>query len=204
MAKLLFLFMPTVLFFTACEAKLLNINNNGTDIIAFGDSLSAGYGADKESSYPAALAAMINAPVINLGVSGDTARQGANRKSDILKYNPYMVLIEFGGNDAMRGRPFAETQNALEEIIDYVHKAGAIAVVVDTGGNFKMSPYGKMMKRLAKTKNALFIPKIMDGIFYNPALKSDAIHPNEKGYKIIAEKIYKRIKPYIKKNVFIE
>jgi lysophospholipase L1-like esterase len=198
MKKLLFLFTITALFFTACGAKLLNVNNDGTDIIAFGDSLTAGYGADKGSSYPAVLSDIIKKPIINLGVSGDTARQGADRKSDILKYNPYMVIIEFGGNDAMRGRPFVETQKALEEIVDYVHKAGAIAVVVDTGGNFKMGPYSKMMKNLAKVKNALFVPEIMDGIFSAPALKSDAVHPNEKGYKIIAEKIYKKIKPYIK------
>jgi lysophospholipase L1-like esterase len=198
MKKLLFLFTMAVLFFTACGAKPLNIDNNGTDIIAFGDSLTAGNGATRENSYPAALTAMTKMRVINLGVSGDTARQGADRKKDILKYNPYMVLIEFGGNDAIRGRPFVETQNALEEIVDYVHKAGAVAVIVDTGGNFKMGPYSKMMKRLAKEKRALFVPEIMDGVFYDPALKSDTIHPNEKGYKIIAEKIYKKIAPYIK------
>jgi lysophospholipase L1-like esterase len=69
---------------------------------------------------------------------------------------------------------------------------------VDTGGNDQMSRYTKMMKKLAKKKRALFIPGIMDGIFSDKSLKSDILHPNEKGYEIIANKVYEAIKPYLK------
>lgn len=181
-----------------CGAKPLNTDNHGTAIIAFGDSLTYGYGAAAGESYPAALSAMLGRPVINLGVSGNTARMGAMRKEEIARHNPFMVLIQFGGNDAIRGRPLAETKAAVEEIIDCVQKLGAIAMVVDTGGNFKMSQQSKMLKQIAKERQAVFVPAIMDGIFYNPKLKSDAVHPNAAGYKIIAEKIYKKIRPYLK------
>ena len=188
-----FIFLPLILCL-GCSAKPLNMDNTGRTIVAFGDSLTYGTGAELQESFPALLGKMLNMPVINLGVPGDTARAGANRKEQISRHNPYMVLIEFGGNDAMRGRPFAETKAAIEEIIDYVQSLGAIAVVVDTGGNFKMSPYTKMMKQLAKDKKAFFVPAIMEGIFYKTHLKADSVHPNAAGYKLIAEKVYKKIK----------
>lgn len=180
-----------------CGAKPLNTGSGGFNIVAFGDSLTAGYGVSAEQSYPALLQEMARRPVINLGVSGDTARMGADRKEEISRYNPFMVLIQFGGNDAMRGRPLSETRAATEEIVDFVQSLGAIAVIVDTGGNFKMKPYTEMFKQIAKEKRAVFVPGIMEGIFYNPQLKSDAVHPNAKGYRLIAEKIFKKIKPYI-------
>ena len=198
MKKFLFLLYALCFCAAGCGRTPLNAGSGGDVIIAFGDSLTAGTGAAAAQSYPAALEDMVKMPVINMGVSGDSARAGANRKTEMARRRPYMVLIEFGGNDALRGRPLGETQTAIAELIDYAQKAGAIAVVVDTGGNFKMSPYTKMMKKLAKQKRALFVEGIMDGIFYNPQLKSDAIHPNAAGYKLIAEKIYKEIKPYIK------
>ena len=198
MKKYLFLSAAFCLCAAGCGQAPLNAGNAGSVIIAFGDSLTAGNGAPPDAAYPAVLESMVKIPVINMGVSGDSACMGANRRQEMAKYKPYMVLIEFGGNDAMRGRPFGETQNALAELVEYVQKLGAVAVVVDTGGNFKMSPYTKMMKKLAKHKRALFVEAIMDGIFYNPQLKSDPIHPNAAGYRLIAEKIYKEIKPHLK------
>ncbi|MCL2390295.1 MAG: GDSL-type esterase/lipase family protein [Endomicrobia bacterium] len=196
MKKLIFLILLSIL--CGCsDVKPLNTDNNGANIVAFGNSLTAGYGVDSAYSFPSVLQDMTGRTVINLGVSGDTARMGADRKEDISSHNPFMVLIEFGGNDAMKMRPLDETKAALKEIVDYVQSLGAIAVIVDTGGNIKMSAYTKMMKQIAKEKQAVFVPAIMDGIFFKPQLKSDGIHPNAEGYKLIAEKIYKIIKPYL-------
>ncbi|MDR1695691.1 MAG: GDSL-type esterase/lipase family protein [Endomicrobium sp.] len=196
MKKLIFLIALSLL--CGCEAKPLNTGNNGgTDIVAFGDSLTAGNGVDAAFSYPAVLQDISGNTVINLGVSGDTARMGAGRKEEIGKYNPFMVLIEFGANDAMRMRSLDETKTALEEIVDYTQKLGAAAVIVDTGGDIRMSPYTEMMQQISEEKQAVFVPAIMDGIFTDPRLKSDELHPNAEGYKLIAEKIYKTIEPYL-------
>ncbi|MDR1683911.1 MAG: GDSL-type esterase/lipase family protein [Elusimicrobiota bacterium] len=181
----------------ACGGGPLNQGNSGREIIAFGDSITDGHGVADGQDYPSLLTAKTGKRVINLGVSGDTMAQGRARMREIAGYRPYMVLIEFGGNDAIRSRPFTQTEESLTAIIDYVQSLGAIAVVVDTGGNFKMNPYSKMFKRIAKEKRALFVPAIMDGIFYKPALKSDAIHPNAAGHQKIADKIYKHIKDYL-------
>ena len=193
-----FIFLIVLSALCGCEAKPLNTGNDGVNIVAFGDSLTAGYGVESAHSYPAVLQDMTGKTVINLGVSGNTARMGAERKEEIGRHNPFMVLIQFGGNDAMQTRPLDETKNALEEIVDYAQKLGAVAVIVDTGGSIKMSPYTKIMKQIAKDKQAVFAPAIMEGIFTDPRLKSDSLHPNAEGYKLIAGKICKKIKIYIK------
>lgn len=195
--KKLLLFILFVPLLGACTKKPLFHNSTAPDIVAFGDSLTYGLGVEQENSYPAALSAMIGKEVVNLGVSGNTARQGAMRVNEIGRSMPRMVLIEFGGNDLLQNRPMEETRQALEEIIDYVHGLNAMAVIVDTGGNYQMSRYTKMMQKMAKKKRALFIPGIMDGIFNDKSLKSDILHPNEKGYAIIANKVYAAIKPYL-------
>lgn len=166
-------------------------------IVAFGDSLTYGQGVSSENAYPAVLEKMWQREVINLGVSGDTSLDGLARKEIISRYAPSFVLIEFSANDFFRKVPREQTKKALTDIIDYVQNIGAVAVLVDTGGNSLMKPYKTMLKQLAKEKKTLYIDGIMDGIFNNKNLKSDKIHPNQEGYKIIAEKIDKSLKPYL-------
>ena len=196
--KKLFIFILFLPLLCACTKKPLFHNSKAPDIVAFGDSLTYGLGVSRDNAYPAVLSQLAGREIVNLGVSGNTAQQGAMRMHDIGKSMPCMVLIEFGGNDLLQNRPMEETRKALEEIIDYVHGLNAMAVIVDTGGNYQMSRYTKMMKKLAKKKRALFIPGIMDGIFSDKSLKSDILHPNEKGYEIIANKVYEALKPYLK------
>lgn len=197
MKKILFILLILPLLFACGSKKPLYHDSQGSDIIAFGDSLTYGLGVYSEHSYPSVLAELSGKKVINLGVSGNTARQGADRISDINKYRPRMVLVEFGGNDLLKGRPIQETEAALNEIVDYVYGLQAMVVLVDTGGNYQMNRYTKMMKRIAKEKHTLYIDGIMNDIFKKKDLKSDVLHPNEKGYKMIAEKVYKHISPYL-------
>ena len=188
--------MGFFLLLCACSAGPANMNNDGADIIAFGDSLTYGYGARTEESYPSVLGQKAGREIINLGVNGDTAADGLARIGALEDYNPYMVLIEFGANDYMRKRPFEQTKQALSDIVDYVQNKGAIAVLVDTGGP-GMGKYTDYMKELSQQKRAVFVPSIMAGIFTDPSLKSDIIHPNAKGYALVAERVYKRIKKYL-------
>ena len=179
------------------KTEIKNLGNSGQTVVAFGDSLSAGYGAGKDNSYPAVLGRMISRPVVNLGLSGDTAANAPARLPQVLQANPYMVLIEFGGNDYMRSVPFEQTEQAIRQIVDEVQSAGAIAVLVDTGGYPGMSRYTKLYKQIAKEKQALFVPGILDGIFGKSKYKADPIHPNAAGYEIVAQKVHKAIKPYL-------
>ncbi|MBR2082007.1 MAG: hypothetical protein IJ876_03225 [Elusimicrobiaceae bacterium] len=182
--------------FKGRKPTIKNFPNNNQSVVAFGDSLTAGYGAPAGSSYPDVLAQKINRPVINLGVSGETAAQAPARIQQVLREYPYMVLIEFGANDFMRQQSRQAAVNAVSQIVDQVQDIGAIAVIVDTGGP-GMGEYTKAYKHLAKEKGALFVPGIMKGIFYKTQLKSDQVHPNAQGYAIVADKVHKVIKDYL-------
>lgn len=189
----------TILFLlTACgKHEPKNYPNSNTDIIAFGDSLTYGQGAGRTETYPAYLSQMLGRKVINLGVSGDTSAMGLARIKEIKKYEPYMVLIEFSANDFFKRIPKEQTEKNLKEIVTQVQNIGAIAVLVDTGGAYPMETYTKIQKQIAAEYNTLFVPGIMDGIYNKQALKSDQIHPNAAGYKIVAEKVKKVIEDYL-------
>ena len=173
-----------------------NFPNTNQTIVAFGDSLTEGYGGNGHS-YPAYLSEMLGQTVVNLGLSGELAVHAPERLPDVLAQKPYMVLIEFGANDFMQQRSRQAAVSAVEQIVDAVQNAGAIAVIVDTGGP-GMDDYTKDYKKLAREKKALFVPGILNGIFNKKALKSDVVHPNAEGYKLVAQKVHKVIAPYVK------
>jgi len=182
----------------ACAKKeITNYPPKAGPIVVFGDSITYGYGVKAEEAYPALLAKSWNREVINLGVSGDTSLNGSARKEDLKNLEPSFVLIEFGGNDFLKKVPKMQTQKALEEIVDYVHSIGAIAVLVDTGGYGPMNTYTKINKQIAKQKNTLYIDGIMKDIFSDRNLRTDQIHPNQKGHQIIAQRIDKVLNKYL-------
>ena len=91
-------------------------------IVAFGDSLTAGYGAEPGNSYPDFLQKELDQAgfkwrVVNAGVSGDTTTDGVNRLSEVLAYKPRVVIVEFGGNDGLRGLPIDTTRANLDQMI---------------------------------------------------------------------------------------
>ena len=174
-----------------------NFPNERQTIVAFGDSLTAGYGAPGGSSYPDYLGQLLGRPVVNLGLSGELAAHAPERLKEVLAYQPHMVLIEFGANDFMQQRSTQAAIAAVRQIVDEVQASGAIAVIIDTGGP-GMGDYTKAYRELAKEKKALFVPGILKGIFIKRNLKSDSVHPNAQGYKIVAERVHKVIKSYVK------
>ena len=183
-------------FLRGGKQTVKNFPNNNRVVVAFGDSLTAGYGAPEGQSYPDVLAQKISRPVVNLGLSGELAVHAPARLEQVLAERPYMVLIEFGANDFMQQRSRQAAVNAVAQIVDEVQAAGAIAVIVDTGGP-GMGEYTKAYKEMAQEKGALFVPEILDGIFYRPGLKSDGVHPNAAGYAKVADKVHKVIKDYL-------
>lgn len=184
-------------YFMKDTAEIKNLHNPGTAVVAFGDSLTAGYGAPRGSAYPAVLAAKLGREVVNLGMSGETAAHAPSRLPEVLAQNPHMVLIEFGANDFMQNRRMEDALAAVTEIVDAVQQAGAVAVIVDTGAP-GMGHYSRAYKKLAEEKGAVFVPGILEGIFNKRQYKSDMVHPNAAGYEIVAERVYERIKPYLK------
>ena len=195
---ILLLILAGVYFWWGREKpEIKNAGKTGVTIVAFGDSLTYGKGAARDQTYPAVLAELTGKNIVNLGLNGDTAAAAPRRLPQVLEHRPYMVLFEFGGNDFMRGVAFEKTLASLSQIVDAVQASGAVAVVVDTGGYYGMNKYTKAYKKLAREKGALFVPGILDGIFGKKALMSDQIHPNAAGYKMVAERVYKKIEDYL-------
>ena len=190
-----------VLLLSGCaKQEIKNADPAGTAIICFGDSLTLGYGAGPGEDYPAILAKLAGLPVINAGVDADTTFLALNRlKSDVLNKGARLVIVEFCGNDFIKKVPFEATISNLRQIIRYAQRQGALVALVDISAGFFLLEYRVAYRKLAREEGAIFIPAILNGILTNPSMKSDFLHPNANGYKIVAERIYQAIRPYLKK-----
>lgn len=177
-----------------------NLNSKGTTIVCLGDSLTYGYGAERGDDYPAVLARMLGSPVVNAGASGDTTVKAARRlNSDVLAHDPYLVIIEFGANDFLEKIPKEATRAAMREMARRIQEHGAMVAVVDISAGMLFREYRAIAYALAINTGSIFVPDTLRGIITNPSLKSDFVHPNAGGYKIIAERVYRGIKPYLGK-----
>jgi len=197
----LVLFAATLLICGCTRTDIKNMDSRGKNIICFGDSITKGHGASPNADYPSALIKITSVPVVNAGINSDTTTEAVKRvESDVLSKDPLLVIVEFGGNDFLNKIPFEETIRNMEEIIKAIQAKGAMVAIADISGPEVMADYGAAYKELSVKYGAILIPGILNGIFTNPALKSDFIHPNNQGYKIVAYRIYRGIIPYLNKN----
>ena len=177
------------LFFVPSKVKEGSIPY--TTIICFGDSLTAGTGADPGLDYPAQLSKMIAKPVTNAGVPGDTTARALKRlQRDVLSHAPDVVMITLGGNDLKNGVAKDIAFGNLKRIVESIQGQGARVII--GGLKFPMRDRGFAggYRDLADQTGAVLIPDIFKGIMGNRKLMSDPIHPNSDGYKIIAEKFF--------------
>jgi len=187
-----------IILMSGCQPLIDNRNSAGTTIVCFGDSLTAGYGAAIGHDYPSLISKKINLPVINAGVSGNTTGDALERlDQDVLTQNPKLVIITLGANDYFHGRPKEETLANMIKIIERIKSHGAMVAWAEVQMGVLGDPYIEDFTTLAKREHILLIPNILSGIIDNPELKYDQIHPNDAGYKIMAERIYQHIKSLI-------
>jgi acyl-CoA thioesterase I len=170
---------------------------NGRTWVAFGDSLTAGYGASDGNDYPTLLGKRLGIPILNLGTPGATSQEGLAKVDDVVKANPKAVLLCFGGNDTLNSVPHQQTFQNLSQIIDQLHQAGAFVVLIGIRTASVRDKYRSEFKRLAKEKKVLYVPNILDGVLGNPGLMSDYVHPNDQGYAVIAERLEKVLEPLL-------
>jgi acyl-CoA thioesterase-1 len=181
----------------------------GETIVCLGDSLTAGNGAtvvgkdDKSKAWPAFLQNKVNIPVINAGVSGDTTAQGLARvKRDVLSKNPRIVIIFLGNNDYFQKVPLATTKNNLQKIIDMVNDGRRkIYLTRCYGGGWNDQVEDMFNTLLASSNNIEKIDGFLDGVWeVKENMSADGIHPNAKGYEIMADNIFEVLKPYLEAN----
>lgn len=188
---------------TFCNVQSLNANNTAKSalrLLVLGDSLAAGYGLEPEDSFPSRLeealdAAGYNVRVINAGVSGDTTAGGLSRLEWSLADKPHIVLLELGGNDALRGLPPAETYTNLEAILAQLKKKSVSVILAGMQaprnlGNDYTNEFNAIYPQLAAKYDVTFYPFFLEGVALDPALNQpDGIHPNPAGVKEIVRRI---------------
>ncbi len=169
------------------------------DWIAFGDSLTEGYGANEGGDYPSQLAKRLRVKIRNLGVAGNTTADGFARLDQAAQLQPRVVLLCLGGNDALRSVPPEETFANLARMIDRFHQAGSFVVLLGVRSTGLSDKNAKRFEQLAKARRVLLVPNILDGILFTPSLMADQIHPNDRGYTKIAERLEEILLPLLPK-----
>lgn len=178
-------------------------------IIAFGDSLTAGFGLAEKESYPYLLQEKLKADgydyeVINAGVSGDTSLGGLERSDWVLdQENAKILILELGANDLLRGMPVARMKSNLDKIIRKA-KARDIKVLLcgmlapPTMGSDYQREFSMAFPDLASEHDTAFLPFLLENIAMKKELnQADGIHPNPAGAKIMADNIYKALRPML-------
>ncbi len=144
--------------------------------------------------YPSQLSKMIGRPVINAGVPGDTTARAMQRlERDVLLKAPDAVLITLGGNDLKNGVARDRAFENLRIIVNSIQNTGAKVIIGGIKFPIRDRGFGGAYRKLAEETGAILIPNIFDGIMGNRNLMSDPIHPNDAGYKIIAERFYEAL-----------
>jgi acyl-CoA thioesterase-1 len=196
MKKLLYIFLAVAivflgykLFFSSPRTESAKIPYE--TIICFGDSLTYGTGAGEGMDYPSQLSKLIAKPVINAGVPGDTTARALQRlESDVLSKSPDLVLITLGGNDLKNGVAKDLAFENLRKIVESIQKTGAKVILGGLKFPLRDRGFGRAYQQLTDDTGAILIPNILEGIIGNRELMSDPIHPNDKGYKIMAERFH--------------
>lgn len=178
----------------SATARITNYPSAGTNIIAFGDSLTYGLGSTKGNSYVEKLSQKLDTPIMNKGIMGDTTAQALSRIDDVLSNDPKVVIVYLGGNDFLRGIPADTTFENLSKIIDAIQQEGSIVVLVGVRGGIFNDPYKERFEALSKRYQTAYVPDVMLTILKDKSLLSDEIHPNDKGYEIIADTLYDTVK----------
>jgi len=167
--------------------------------IAFGDSLTAGYGAEPGHDYPTLLSRRLGAEIKNFGEYGDTTRTGLDRVESVARLQPRVVLLCLGGNDALQQLPREQTFRNLAAIIDRLQQHGTFVVLIGIRSTTVRDRNASRFKRLAREKGVLYVPNMLGGVLAHPDLMSDYVHPNDQGYEVIARRLEKAVRPLMPK-----
>lgn len=177
-------------------------------VVAFGDSLTAGLGLLEQEAYPALLQRRIDEAgyafeVVNAGLSGDTSAGGRRRLDWALEGDVRVLIVAFGGNDALRGLPVAQLRENLTAIIQGARERGTVVILagMEAPPNFGQeyaAAFRQSFRDVALKERVLFIPFLLHGVAGNPALNQpDGIHPNQQGAHIMADTVWAVLGPLL-------
>jgi acyl-CoA thioesterase-1 len=186
------------LFLSACgdASPRLNQLANNAVILAFGDSLTYGTGTSRETSYPAVLQQLSGREVINAGIPGEVTAAGLARLHDTLEeVKPQLLILCLGGNDMLRQRSVTEIEQNLEKMVTMSREQGVQVLLLGVPrpaifGLKSADLYYSLAERLQLPLEGKILPEVLS----DSDLKSDQIHPNTEGYRLLAEGVFNKLK----------
>lgn len=160
-------------------------------IVALGDSLTLGTGSTGGNDWVSVVSRWSGINIINKAISGNTTAEAlARTESDVLSYNPNLVIIFLGGNDTLQNIPLDTTILNLKAIVEKVKAHGATAILVATHRDVLKYDVESRIQTLALETDSYYVSRAMQGVLGVPENLSDPVHPNNKGYRIVAEHIW--------------
>jgi acyl-CoA thioesterase-1 len=179
-------------------------------IVCFGDSLTAGYGAELGKSYPDYLQADLDAKgyyyrVVNQGISGNTTKDGVERVDNVVAMKPSVVVVEFGGNDGLRGLRIEDSRSNLDRIVATLKASGTKVVLAgislppDYGPDY-IKQFNETYALLAKKYQVPLLPFLLKNAFgVDGMMQRDNTHATAEGNKVVAHNVLPLILPLLKK-----
>ncbi|MDP2829735.1 MAG: arylesterase [Sulfuricellaceae bacterium] len=198
-----FLVYLMIAFFllASCSKKKEAPLPSGSQVLALGDSLTAGNGVTSREAWPSLLASRTGWHVVNGGVSGDTSEEALQRLPALLEeHQPVLVLVTLGGNDMLRHIPQNETIANLEKILALIKAQGARPVLLAVpkpsvaGAAFRSLTAADFYQDVARSQHTPLIKDAVAEVLSDPQMKGDPLHPNAAGHALLSVMIYDAIK----------
>lgn len=186
---------PIILMMACSDTPKAVALPKGSKVVALGDSLTFGYGADKGQDYPSVLAELTGWQIDNMGVNGDTTANVLDRLDAVVAKLPQLVLLGIGGNDVLRRVNASQTKANLVSIINQL-QAKQISVILIAQPHLSASAlFGKasdnpIYKEVADELKVPLLEKAWSKILSDDKLKSDQIHANAQGYAKFAQDLH--------------
>ena len=207
---LLFTLCLGILFHPNCTAQPKDASRQRPIIVCFGDSLTAGHGVSAGETYPDFLQRDLDSRnyayhVVNKGIDGNTTKDGVDRLKDVLPLHPQIVVVEFGGNDGLRGLPISVTRQNLDQIVSSLLKTGTKVVIAGITlppnyGSDYIQQFNETYAALARKYKVPLIPFLLRKVYGTPgSMQEDGIHATEKGNQQVALNVLEALMPLLKK-----
>jgi acyl-CoA thioesterase-1 len=206
-------FLPIIWLAGLCAAEppaAQAQDNSRPVIVCYGDSITAGHGLAYGEAYPDFLQKKLDAQdyrykVVNQGTSGATTKDAVAGLPFVLRLHPAVVIVEFGGNDGLRGLPVEESHSNLDQLLTALDKAhvkvllAGITLPPDYGPDYIRS-FNQIFRDLAARHHVAFVPMLYVNLVHVPGtIQGDGIHPTAKGSAIIADTLLPVLRPLLHK-----
>ena len=181
-------------------------------LVCFGDSLTAGAGVDPDQAYPADLQQLLDRDgydykVVNAGVSGNTTKDGLDRLDEVVALHPQVVVVEFGGNDGLRGLSTTQAQENLDSMVRTLKASGAkvaiagITLPPQYGGQY-IQHFNAMFPTVASRYHVPLLPFVLQDVYGVPGdIQEDGVHATAKGNQQVAINVERLVLPLLRKSM---